>query len=58
VRRIATDKLREAFAEVPEANGGSRRLANPVSANATRGEVDQDGTRKRGDLMSEKIVEQ
>ncbi|WVQ81742.1 protein SEY1 [Cryptococcus sp. DSM 104549] len=58
VRRIATDRLREAFAEVPEAQ---RILSQPVAA-ATGGRLDGgDGLRgeerKRGDLLGAELLE-
>lgn len=52
VQRIATDKLREAFAEVPEA----RQLAQPVLANAS-GESRDAEARRKGDLLGEKFLE-
>jgi hypothetical protein len=50
VKRMATEKLREAFAEVPEAQ---RHLARPVpaSSNGTGEE-----SRRRGDLVAEKVL--
>ena len=47
VKRIATEKLREAFAEVPEAQ---RHLARPVPASSLGEEP------KRRDLMAEKVL--
>ena len=54
VRRIAAEKLREAFAEIPEA----KNLTSPVSA--TPMAVDDDRAaeaRRRGDLLGEKVAE-
>ena len=48
VKRLATEKLREAFAEVPEAR---RHLANPVSASSNYTEEP-----KRRDLVAEKVL--
>ena len=47
VKRIATEKLREAFAEVPEVQ---RHLARPVPASSLGEEP------KRRDLMAEKVL--
>ncbi|WWD17114.1 protein SEY1 [Kwoniella shandongensis] len=52
VRRIATEKLREAFADVPEAQ---RVLAQPVSA-SSNGTASDEG-RRRGDLLADKYLE-
>jgi hypothetical protein len=52
IKRIATDKLREAFAEIPEAN---RRLNDPVPARGNRS--DGDDSRPKGDLMAAKMAE-
>jgi hypothetical protein len=57
VRRIATDKLREAFAEIPD--------AQPVAASSnesrTRTADGMDGhgeeARRKGDLVGEKVLE-
>ncbi|OCF39288.1 protein SEY1 [Kwoniella heveanensis CBS 569] len=64
IKRIATDKLREAFAEIPEAQ---RVLAQPVlassggssSRNTTGTGTDglRSEERKRGDLLAEKVLE-
>lgn len=52
VKRIATDKLREAFRDVPEAGAGSRRhLAEPVSASNS-----SDAKRRERDLVAEKVL--
>ncbi|EIW70479.1 protein SEY1 [Tremella mesenterica] len=53
IRRIATDRLREAFADVPEA----RQLVEPVSAVASGVEDKGREARRRGDLLGEKIAE-
>lgn len=47
VKRLATEKLREAFAEVPEAR---RHLANPVPASNYTEEP------KRRNLVAEKVL--
>jgi hypothetical protein len=49
VKRLATDKLREAFAEIPEAQ---RHLARPVAASSNFSEEEP----KRRDLMAEKVM--
>jgi hypothetical protein len=54
VQRIATDRLREAFAEVPEA----RQLAQPVPAGSQRNESRTDEARRKGDLLSEKFLDE
>jgi hypothetical protein len=56
VRRIATDRLREAFAELPDGQGsGQRRLADPVRANASGSGMEE--RRRKGDLLAEKFDE-
>ena len=54
IRRIATDKLREAFAEVPEA----QRVLNSVApGNETSADTStDDNPRRRGDLLGEKMM--
>lgn len=47
---MATEKLREAFAEVPEAQ---RHLARPVPASSNGTGED---SRRRGDLVAEKVL--
>jgi len=54
VKRIGTDKLREAFAEPPASSSG-RRLADPIAVDNGTGTADQ--ARRRGDLLAEKYVE-
>ncbi|WVR06913.1 protein SEY1 [Kwoniella sp. DSM 27419] len=54
VRRIATDRLREAFAEVPEAQ---RILSHPVNATSATSDVSRHEEGRRGDLLREKVVE-
>lgn len=60
VQRIATDRLREAFAE-PAANNSSRRLVDPMPATQDRSDVKPakprgpSEARARGDLLAEKF---
>ncbi|OCF74245.1 protein SEY1 [Kwoniella mangroviensis CBS 8886] len=56
IKRIATDKLREAFKEVPEAQ---RVLNSPYLANANNTSVDglRSEEREKGELLKEKFVE-
>ena len=49
VRRIVTEKLREAFADMPD----QRRLADPVSSTPSG----NGANRRRGDLLAEKMLE-
>jgi len=60
IRTIATDKLREAFANVEDSSpgAGGRRLAEavPASANGTGLSHGEDAM-KRGDLLGEKMME-
>ncbi|KAL7421956.1 Dynamin-like GTPase that mediates homotypic ER fusion [Cryptotrichosporon argae] len=55
IRRIATDRLREAFAEAQHqaAQGDGRRLAEPVKANDSYA----DRARERGDLVGAQLEE-
>ncbi|WWD03363.1 protein SEY1 [Kwoniella europaea PYCC6329] len=56
IKRIATDKLREAFKEVPEAQ---RVLNTPYLANANNTSADglRSEEREKGELLKEKFVE-
>ena len=56
IKRIGTDKLRAAFADVPEVQ---RRLADPVKANASAMEMEGLGAerRRKGDLLSHEMLE-
>ena len=51
IRRIATDRLREAFADIPETQ---RRLTDPVLASTDGNRTTE---RNRGNLMGEKLME-
>jgi hypothetical protein len=62
VKRLATEKLREAFAEDSGASG-ARTLTQPVPASSSRGSrlggIDGHGeeAKRQGDLVGEKVVE-
>lgn len=59
VRRIATDKLREAFAEPAPQARPSARLAAPVPALSGRSDLSAaDSARRRGDLLSEMTLDE
>jgi hypothetical protein len=59
VKRLATEKLREAFAE----DSGGRTLTQPVPASSSPGSrlggIDGHGeeAKRQGDLVGEKVVE-
>lgn len=63
VKRLATEKLREAFAEDSSGASGARTLARPVPASSSPGSmlggIDGHGeeAKRQGDLVGEKVVE-
>ncbi|GFZ46730.1 Hydrolase acting on GTP to facilitate cellular and subcellular movement [Saitozyma sp. JCM 24511] len=63
VKRLATEKLREAFAEDSSGASGARTLAQPVPASSSPesrlGGIDGHGeeAKRQGDLVGEKVVE-
>ncbi len=54
IRKIASDRLREAYKEIQPVQNDGRVLTEPVSAVGSGNGTE---SRRKGDLLAEKIVE-